>query len=263
MLGAIIGDVVGSVYERNPIKTVDFPWLSEDSHITDDSILTVATAEALLDGSSDFASSYRKYYNMYPKAGYGSAFTKWAKDPTAGPYGSWGNGSAMRVSPVAWLCFNNEDLGIKDAEELAKKTAEVSHNNEHGIAGAQAVTSAIWLSLSGEPKEVIREYITEKYGYNLNRTIEEIRPDYDFDASCQGSVPESIIAFLDSNCISEAVRLAVSLGGDADTQASIAGAISEAFYMEIPPKIAEDVYKRLDENTKIILSKFYMKIKFR
>lgn len=250
MLGAIVGDVSGSVYESDPIKSTDFPLFTPGSRFTDDTVLTVATADAILRGT-DYAGSYRSWGRRYPDAGYGGTFIRWLFKDGMGPYNSWGNGSAMRVSPIGWA-FLGEDEVLRDAEA----SACVTHDHPEGIRGAQAVALAVHLARVGRSKEAIREEVTARFGYDLARTIESIRPTYGFDVSCQGSVPEAIIAFLDTGSFEEAVRAAVSLGGDADTQAAIAGSIAEAFYGGVPMEISEEVLRRIPEEMAAVCVEF-------
>lgn len=243
MLGAIFGDIVGSVYERHNVKTTDFPLLSYYSRPTDDSIMTLAVAKALMEtyeiwsgengGSAEseravaeaVSASMQLMGNRYPNAGYGGAFRRWlrAKDPR--PYGSWGNGSAMRVSPAGWV-----GRTLEETLRIAEITAAVTHNSPEGIAGAQAIASCVFMARSGMDKEEIRQAISGRFGYSLYRTLDEIRPFYRFDVSCPGSVPEAIIAFCESESYEDAIRKAISLGGDSDTIACMAGAIAEAYY---------------------------------
>jgi ADP-ribosylglycohydrolase len=233
MLGAIAGDIIGSVYEHRPTKTPDFrPLISGASHFTDDTVLTVATADAIL-GDGDYASAYRRFGRRHPNAGYGKSFRHWLHTPDAGPYGSWGNGSAMRVSPVGWA-FDSESEVLAEAE----RSAAATHDHAEGIRGAQAVALAVYLARHGVGNEAIRSEIAARFGYDLARTVEEIRPGYRFQVSCQESVPEAIAAFLDSTGFEDAVRLAISLGGDADTQAATAGSIAEAAYGGVPEPIS-------------------------
>lgn len=239
MMGAVAGDVIGSVYEHSAVKHTEFPLFQTHSRFTDDSVLTLATAEALLE-SREYGATYREFGRRYPRAGYGGTFLHWIFDETMGPYGSWGNGSAMRVSPVGWA-FDSE----ADVLEAARASAAVTHDHPEGIRGAQAVALAVFLARSGAGKEQVRSEITSRFGYDLSHTVEEIRPDYRFDVSCQGSVPEALIAFLDSESSEDAVRLAISLGGDADTQAAIAGAVAEAYYGGVPAEIVGEVRARL------------------
>lgn len=235
MLGAICGDVIGSVYEGINVKHTEFPLFREDCRYTDDTTLTVAVADAIMNGK-DYADTIREYGRAHPLAGYGSSFMAWLDDPNAGPYDSWGNGSAMRVSPVAWL-FDN----INDVMEHAKRTAEVTHNHPEGIKGAQAIAVSIYMARTGSSKESIKEMVESEFGYDLNRTIDEIRPTYEFDVSCQGSVPEAIIAFLESDNYEDCIRKGISIGGDSDTIAAMAGSIAEAFYNDIPREILDGV----------------------
>ncbi|MFN2309341.1 MAG: ADP-ribosylglycohydrolase family protein [Gammaproteobacteria bacterium] len=239
MLGAIAGDIIGSVYEQAPIKSKDFPLFSPGSRYTDDTVLTLAVAEAILSGRS-YLESIRMLGRRYPEAGYGGTFLGWllAEDPR--PYHSWGNGSAMRVSPVGFA-FASEDAVLAQA----RRSAEVSHDHPEGIKGAQATALAVFLARTQHDKALIRARIAAQFGYNLDRRIEAIRPVYAFDISCQGTVPEAIIAFLDADSYEDAVRNAVSLGGDSDTLACIAGGIAEAFYGGVPEPIRAEVRARL------------------
>ena len=227
MLGAIIGDIVGSVYEWNNIKTKDFPLFSEKCFFTDDTVMTIAVADALLNGGTadDFINSMKKYGRLYPNAGYGSRFGNWVHSNAREPYNSWGNGSAMRVSPCGWFAES-----LEETEALAEKSAAVTHNHPEGIKGAQATAAAIYLARTDMKKDKIKEYIESKYNYNLSRTLDEIRPVYQFNETCQETVPEAIIAFLESNGFEDAIRNAISLGGDSDTLAAITGSIAEAAY---------------------------------
>lgn len=231
LFGAIAGDIVGSAFEHCAQKTVDFPLFPLGSQFTDDTVLTVAVAEALLT-DRDYAKAIRRWAQRYPHAGYGGAFRKWMVDPGAGPYNSFGNGSAMRVSAVGWA-FDSAEEVLAEAE----RTAIPTHTHPEGVKGAQAVALAVLRARTGASKEAIRGEISGRFGYDLSRTVEDIRPHYRFDSSCQGSVPEAITAFLDSSDWEHAVRLAVSLGGDADTLAAIAGGIAEAYYRGVPDEI--------------------------
>lgn len=239
MQGAIVGDIVGSVFERAPVKHTKFPLFTKQSRFTDDTVLTLATAHALLTGSA-FNRSYHEFGNRHPNAGYGSAFRFWLRARAPEPYGSYGNGSAMRVSPVAWVAQTEDECLA-----LAQSSAEATHNSPEGIAGAQAVALAIWMARHRADKATIREAIARRFGYDLNRTVASIRPTYTFDVTCQGSVPEAIVAFLDSDSVESAIRLAISLGGDADTQAAIAGSIAEAAYGGVPGELWREVEGRL------------------
>jgi ADP-ribosylglycohydrolase len=234
MKGALLGDIIGSRFERSGQKTTDFDLFTVDCKFTDDTVLTIAVADAILH-QLDYGETIKDYALRYPKAGYGGTFRKWMWDELTEPYVSWANGSAMRVSPVGWL-FNDLETVLAEA----KRSAIPTHGHPEGVKGAQAIAAAIFLARQGGGKEDIRKYISDTFGYNLRRTVEGIRPDYKFDVSCAGSVPEAIIAFLDSKDLLGSIRLAVSLGGDADTQAAMAASISEAFYGPIPPQV-EDV----------------------
>ena len=233
ILGAIAGDIIGSAYEFNNVKSLDFALFPSGTYFTDDSVLTVATMDALLNGSG-YAEEYQYYGEAFPHRGYGGNFKAWIYADNPRPYNSWGNGSAMRVSPIGWYCDT-----IEDTLAEAKKSAEVTHNHPEGIKGAQAVAAAVYLARTGKSKAEIKTFIADTFGYDLDRTTGEIRPGYTFDVSCQGSAPEAIIAFLESVDFENAVRLAVSLGGDSDTIACITGGIAEAFYQTIPDYIAE------------------------
>lgn len=235
MIGSIIGDVIGSIYEFDPIKSEDFELFSSNCDYTDDSVLTIATARAILDGEK-YEIKYKEFGRKYPTpmGHYGSGFNSWLYSSEMKPYKSFGNGSAMRVSPVGYA-FDDMEIVLEES----KKSAEVTHNHPEGIKGAQATALTILLARMGSTKEYIRKTIQDRFGYDLNRTCEDIRPLYAFDGTCQGTVPESIIAFLDSNSYEDAIRKAVSLGGDADTQACITGGIAQAYYKTIPKEIVE------------------------
>lgn len=250
MLGAIAGDIVGSVFEGSGRKEMDFPLFSPRSTFTDDSVLTIAVAAVLLDGG-DYASRLRHYGRKYPDRGYGASFYQWLHDDSLGPYNSWGNGSAMRVSPVGFAAKTIDEV-LNEAE----RSATVTHNHPEGVRGSQATALAVFLARHGASKSEIRRELTERFGYNLKRTVGEMRPGYMFDVSCQGSVPESIICFLDSSDFEGAIRLAVSLGGDADTMACIAGGIAEAFYGDAHDIIATEVRNRLSEDLLDIVDRF-------
>lgn len=250
MLGAIAGDIIGSIYEHRPIKTVDFPLFSPGSRFTDDTVMSLAVARAFLN-SGEYGREMKILGRRYPSAGYGGNFYHWLFEDEIHPYQSWGNGAAMRVSPIGFGSEAEEDL-LREA----RATALVSHDHPEGIKGAQSVALAILLARQGADKEAIRGRIQADFEYDLDRTVEEIRPEYRFDVSCQGSVPEAIIAFLDSSDYESAVRLAVSLGGDADTQACIAGGIAEAYYGGVPDKIQQEVKARLPADLLEILEEF-------
>ena len=242
MLGAVAGDIIGSVHEFLQGKTMDFPLFVEASRFTDDTVLTIAVADCLLTGAS-YVDKFHEYTRTYPDRGYGTGFWLWVESGSREPYNSWGNGAAMRVSPVGFALPTLEEV-LREA----KRSAEVTHNHPEGIRGAQATAAAVFLGRQGESKTRIREFIQQKFGYDLNRSIADIRPTYSFNESCQGTVPEAIIAFLESSDYEETVRLAISLGGDADTLACIAGGIAEAFYGGVPTSIAECAMARLDDS---------------
>ena len=250
MLGAIIGDVIGSIYEVNNIFTIDFDLFSKYSVFTDDSVLTVAVADCILN-NKNYIEIFQRYGRKYSDAGFGGSFYKWVFSEQPKPYNSWGNGSAMRVSPVAYA-FN--DIGAVLAE--AKKSAEVTHNHPEGIKGAQAIAAAVFMARNNKNKTEIKEFIQAQFGYNLERKLDDIRPGYKFDVSCQGSVPEAIIAFLESDDFESAIRLAISIGGDSDTIAAMAGSIAEAYYKEIPIGIVNETKKRLPDVFLKIIDEF-------
>ena len=251
LLGAVAGDVIGSVFESHPVKAVDFRLFSKDSTFTDDTVMTVAHFDWLLHGG-DLGRIMQRYGRRYRHRGYGGMFGQWIWAEHPQPYRSFGNGSAMRVSPVGWA-FET----LEETLRAARQSAEVTHNHKEGVKGAQAVAAAVYLARTGRSKQDIREYMETSFGYDLHRTCAEIRPGYRFDATCQGSVPESVIAFLESTDYESAVRLAVSLGGDADTMAAIAGGIAEAYYGEIPSDIEDEVLKRLPREFVEVMQGFY------
>ncbi len=248
MIGAIAGDMIGSPYERYPVKTKDFEM--RVARFTDDTVLTVAIADAILSGSG-YTESIVTFAQRYPHAGYGGTFQQWMWSPDHKPYNSWGNGSAMRVSPVGFAFDTVEEVLAE-----AKRSAEISHNHPEGIKGAQATALAIFLARKFKSKRIIRDEISGRFPYDLERTIDEIRPAYRFDVSCQGSVPESIIAFLESVSYVDAIKNAISLGGDADTMACITGGIAQAFYGEIPEWITEKVREKLPPDLLNIADRF-------
>ena len=233
MFGAIIGDIIGSTREFSHIKTKEFSLFPRGSEFTDDSIMTIAIGDALMDWMTDggdlhqsFTDVMRAYYRVYPspKGAYGSGFVHWLSSKNPMPYNSCGNGSAMRVSPCALVARS-----LDEALDLAKQSAEVTHNHPEGIKGAQATAAAIYLAKTGAGKEEIRNYIREHF-YPLDQTLDEIRPTYRFNGTCQGSVPESIQAFLESTNYEDAIRNTISLGGDADTMGAITGSIAWTYY---------------------------------
>jgi len=240
MLGALAGDIIGSVYEWDNIKHKDFVLFSERCFFTDDSILTVAVAEAIMSGASS-ADTLRRYYRWYPDAGYGRRFQRWAADPAAEPCNSWGNGAAMRISPVGHAYGD-----LTTVLQRAREFTEITHNHPEGIKGGQATAAAVFLARTGQDKAVIKAYVEQSFGYDLNTHVDEIRSNYGFDESAQGTVPQALRAFLDSSGFEDAVRTAVSLGGDSDTLACITGAVAEAYYGGVPEEIRRRVYAVLD-----------------
>lgn len=251
MLGAIAGDIIGSVYEAAPIKSTAFPLFGPGSRFTDDTVLSVAVAAAILD-SRLYEDALRHYGQRYPDAGYGARFQRWLMAPDPRPYNSWGNGSAMRVSPVGFA-YDSEQAVLTEA----RRSAECTHNHPEGIKGAQAVALSIFRAREGADKAAIREEVSERFGYDLQRSVEAIRPEYGFDVSCQGSVPESILCFLESTDWESAVRNAVSLGGDSDTMACMAGAIAEAFYGGVPEAVQAQVQAYLTHELWEVVERFY------
>ncbi|MFO7915011.1 MAG: ADP-ribosylglycohydrolase family protein [Candidatus Krumholzibacteriales bacterium] len=253
MIGAAAGDIIGSVYEFSPIKSKDFPLFSEKSRITDDTVLTMAVAHAINRGIP-YGESIREIGNRYPESGYGGSFILWLMGMIDEPYYSWGNGSAMRVSPVGFA-FDTPEEVLAEAE----KSAEITHNHPEGIRGARATALAVFLAAAGEGKDEIEKKIEEESGYDLNRTVMDIRPEYRWEESCQKTVPEAIVCFLDSVSFEDAVRNAVSLGGDSDTLACITGSIAEAYYREIPAGILAGVRERFPDDLWEICREFYGK----
>ena len=248
MIGAIAGDMIGSPYERYPIKHTNFDLAV--SAFTDDTVLTIAIAYSILN-EADIVTSLKKFAEKYHSLPYGRAFKRWIRSWDNKPYNSFGNGSAMRVSPVGFA-YDSIDEVLRQAE----RTAEVTHNHPEGIKGARATALAIYMARAGESKGAIRKEITDRFSYNLNRIVDEIRPNYKFDVTCQGSVAESIIAFLDSGSWEDAVKKSISLGGDADTMACITGGIAQAYYREIPENIVEDVTNKLPPDLREVLNEF-------
>lgn len=252
MIGAVIGDIVGSPYEfnQNNIKTTVFPLFSDRCEWTDDTVMAAATAKTLLeinepeksideiDFKNKLIDNYKAYGKIYHDAGYGPRFYTWLDTDSRDPIGSCGNGSAMRVSPVGWV-FNT----LEETEKVAKWSAEITHDHPDGIAGAQATAAAIWMARNGKNKKEIYEYINNKY-YSLNFTLDSIRPTYKMTATCATSVPHAIRAFIEGNTFEDCIRLAVSIGGDSDTIACITGSIAEAYY-HIPDNIIKDTMERI------------------
>ena len=250
MLGAIAGDIIGSSYEWYSTKNLDFKLFTPQSTPTDDTILTVAVADCILH-DKDYANTFKEYGRRYPYAGYGALFHNWLGSDSSAPYNSFGNGSAMRVSPVGFA-FDTINKVLKEA----KRSAKVTHNHPEGIKGAQAIAVSIFMARDGESKDFIQEYIEKKFGYNLHETLDEIRPYYHFDETCQGSVPQAIIAFLESDNYEDAVRKAVSLGGDSDTLGCMTGGIAQAYYDFIPDYIVEKVRTLLPNDLLDIVDEF-------
>lgn len=255
MLGAIAGDIIGSVFEGRGAwhawKTPYFdPLFAPKARFTDDTVLTVAVADSILHGG-DLVGLFKEYTRAYPSAGYGGRFLQWATSDYEGPYNSWGNGAAMRVSPVGFAYDNGDEVLLR-----ARWTAEVTHNHPEGIKGAQAVAAATYLARKGSTKEEIRNYVERKFCYDLSARLDDIRPNFRFDVSCQGTVPPALLAFLESTDYESAVRLAVSLGGDSDTIACIAGGVAHAFYGTVPDSIREATLARLDEQLRNVLTLF-------
>ena len=263
MYGAILGDIIGSPYEFDRgSKTKDFPLFSESSEFTDDTVMTLAVAEALLESSAEeddgvirrrIVERIQHRGRAYPNSGYGANFVSWLWNPNPKPYGSWGNGSAMRVSAAGWL-YEDLDTVLR----MAKLSAEVSHDHPVGIKGAQATAAAIWLARTGSTKAQIKDYIAETFGYDLSRTCDEIRPGYYHVESCQQTVPEAITAFLEGESFEDVIRTAVSLGGDCDTLTAIAGSMAEAFY-GVPEELQQECRNRLTDDLREVLERFDQK----
>lgn len=257
MLGAVIGDMIGSRFEFQNYKSKDFELWTPDSNYTDDTICTVAVAEWVLSACRyDLNAIMQKWCRRYPypMGAYGARFNQWIWSDNPQPYDSFGNGSAMRVSAIGWA-FDK----LTDTLNFAHDSAAITHNHPEGIKGAQATAAAIFWARTGESKQFIRQNITEWFGYDLSWTCNDIRPDYDFNETCQGTVPQAITAFLESECFEDAIRLAISLGGDSDTLAAITGSIAEAFYRGIPDRILKPVRERLPEEMMETLLKIPMK----
>ena len=249
MLGAIIGDIVGDVYEFDNIKTKNFDFLGNYNSFTDDTVMTISVAKALIlwnrKGSLDefksiLISTMHEIGNKYPDCGFGGCFATWIYFKNTEPYNSWGNGSAMRVSPCGF--FANS---LVEAQELAKASAEITHNHPEGIKGAVATASAIFLAREKKSKAEIKKYICENY-YNIDFTLDEIRPTYSFNESCQNTVPQALECFFESTDFEDAIRNCVSIGGDSDTLGAICGGIAEAYY-GIPEEIEKKALEYLDE----------------
>ncbi len=263
MYGAITGDMIGAPYEfdRSP-KVKEFPLFSRDSEFTDDSVMTVAVAEALMDtiGKDDetvkaaLVDSMQKWGHRYPYAGYGGMFAQWLRTKNPQPYGSYGNGSAMRVSSAGWLYDT-----LEETRHAASLTAEVTHNHPEGIKGAEATAAAIFLARNGKSKDEIKAYIIREFGYDLSRTCDEIRPTYFHVETCPKTVPEAITAFLEGTDYEDVIRTAVSLGGDCDTLTCIASGMAEAFY-GMPDFIKEECRRRLPDDMKAVCERFEQRL---
>ena len=259
MLGAIIGDIAGSRYERYNIKTKEFPFFSIWDSMTDDSMMTLAVADALLSARKDHTdlgkqaiASMQKLGRMFPDCGFGGHFYQWIGTDNPAPYGSWGNGAAMRVSPCGWM-----GESIREVKLLSKAVTEVSHNHPQGLKGAEAVATAVFLARTGYDKKEIRDYIEANY-YALYFTLDQIRDSYTFDVNCQGSVPQAIEAFLEGRDFEDPIRNAISIGGDSDTIAAIAGGIAEAYY-GIPQTLRTQALTYFeDSDLQTILERFEM-----
>lgn len=250
MIGAIAGDIIGSVYEHAPLKSKDFPLFHHHARFTDDTVLTVAVANAILEGQS-YGSSLREIGRRYPDAGYGAGFIRWLMSDDMPPYNSWGNGSAMRVSPVGFA-FDSVETVLQEA----MASAAITHNHPEAIKGAQAVAYAILRGRQKADRDEIRNEVAQRFGYALERSIDDIRPGYSFRISCQETVPEALIAFFDSVSWEDAVRNAVSLGGDSDTLACITGGIAEAWYGSVPDEIRQQVMQMLPRDLATIVTAF-------
>jgi ADP-ribosylglycohydrolase len=250
MIGAICGDIIGSVHEGAGTKTKDFALFAKDCRFTDDTVLTIAVAVRLLHGG-DYVDLFHRYFHAYPHAGYGGSFIDWARQRRREPYQSWGNGAAMRVSPVGIACNSLDEVLAE-----ARRSAEVTHDHPEGIRGARATAAAVFLARTGASKEDIRADLQRDFGYDLSERLDDIRDRYHFDISCQGSVPPSIIAFLESDSYEDTIRNAISLGGDADTMAAIAGGIGEAFYGGVPEPIRVRALAFLDQSLRAVVDTF-------
>lgn len=255
MLGAIIGDIVGSIYEWNNHRSKDFPLFGLGADYTDDSVLTVAVADALLNGHPP-AKSLHLWACRHPKRGYGGGFARWLRTWELAPYNSWGNGAAMRVSPAALLANT-----LDEALALAVKVTEVTHNHPEGLKGAKATAHAIFLARFGADADEIRRTIAQAYGYDMGRTVDTIRPNYRFNESCQGTVPEALICALEATSFEDAIRNAISIGGDSDTVAAIAGPLAEALY-GIPDEIAQTAMEMIPDDMQDTLYRLYAKSEY-
>ena len=262
MYGALLGDIIGSPYEFDQgNKSKEFPLFSDEVFFTDDTIITIAVAEAFLDAPEDenilrqrLVDSLCKYGKAYPFADYGVRFRNWLAQGGGKPYNSFGNGSAMRVSSIAWLYDDLETV-----RKMARLSAEVTHNHPEGIKGAESVAAVIFLGRIGATKQQIKEYVQQEFGYNLSRTCDEIRPGYHHVESCQETVPEAITAFLEGESFEDVIRTAVSLGGDCDTLTCIAGSMAEAFY-GVPEELKQECRIRLSADLLAVLLRYEEKV---
>ena len=250
MLGAIAGDVIGSVHEHAGTKSTEFPLFVPGSRFTDDTVLAVAVADCLLHGLN-YVDAFHQYFFAYPNAGYGFGFWEWASAGRRDPYNSYGNGSAMRV-PAVGYAFDS----LNDVLAEAARSAEVTHNHPEGIKGAQATAAAVFMARRGESKPHLKQSLEGLFGYDLSNSVDTLRQAYEFDVTCQGTVPAALIAFFDSSDYEDAVRKAISLGGDADTLAGITGAVAEAHYGGVPPHIAGPALAALDDRLRQVLVQF-------
>ncbi len=259
MYGALLGDMIGAPFEFDRgSKTKEFPLFSWGTHFTDDSVMTIAVAEALMDSAgkaddevkANLVASMQKWGHRYPNAGYGGMFYRWLRKKNPKPYGSFGNGSAMRVSSAGWLYDS-----LEETRKYARLSSEVTHDHPEGIKGAEAIAAAIFLARKGSSKEEIREYVIREFGYDLSRTCDQIRPDYYHVETCQETVPEAITAFMEGNDFEDVIRTAVSLGGDCDTLTCIAASIAEAFY-GVPQEMKVECRKRTPEDMLKVLDRF-------
>jgi len=252
MIGAIAGDIIGSIYEFDNNKSKDFPLFGEFSAFTDDSLCTIAVADCLM-ANGDPAEYLRRWGQKYWKLGYGSMYRRWLKRDDLGPYDSYGNGAAMRVSPAAFLASS-----LEQARRNAVRVTEVTHNHPEGIKGALATTDAIWMGFERTDPRVIRQHIATTYGYDMERSVDSIRPDYEFDESCQKTVPEAIICALEAIDFEDAIRNAVSIGGDSDTVACIAGSVAEERF-GVPDRIHDEAMRRLTDELRVVVIQMYAK----
>ena len=250
MLGAIAGDIIGSVHEYMGTKSSDFELFVSGSRFTDDTVLAVAVADCLLN-RLEYVDTFHRYFDAYPNAGYGLRFFHWARAGNRAPYNSFGNGSAMRVPAVAYAFDSLDDVLAE-----ASRSAAVTHNHPEGIKGAQATAAALFMARRGETKGRIKESLEQMFGYNLSDSLEGLRPGYEFDETCQGTVPAALVAFLESIDYEDAVRKAISLGGDADTLACITGGIAEAHYGGVPSHIARPALDVLDDHLRDVVARF-------